>query len=282
MRQNRLAGGPLNRPEHVRGLVLDVLREQAAQDSSEVSCNTIELVFAGRCVVPDEIYHVVFPEEVFVDVFKHVSNAFPTARPFSRSTKRYRFLDMTCEVHGSDKEVRVRRAAVLNCHTSASDSARCEADDHDDDDDEDDEDEEQEDGGRSTREPLARRLSSPAAVLVTSHVCKMPVSSFPCTTDMDDIGYVRTAVVPILRGGACEVRFESRLPDVEARCAPGSSDPVRPLNRVSLGLNLQAMRHIRETDSRAADIAADAAGVVFDVLRRWMERERRSRPAEAH
>ena len=157
--------------------------------------DTIELVLAKRCIIPDRLYDTNLDPLLFGKLFDNVMQAFRSDKVQYRRFKRYKDGDMTYENY-LNKDNRVNRSVVVHCADVTPSS-------------------ESESSFSSSSSPF-RCIGA-----LTSNT-KLPVSAFPCKTELNSVMYVRQAIIPCC-GGRGSVWFESAHPNFMPAAAAATS-----------------------------------------------------------
>lgn len=139
--------------------------------SSGFPTNTVDLVFATKCHLKDRLYEVGCSRDDLQKVYQNVVSCLTGAKVHHSRYKSYRTADLTCENH-ENKDVKVYQTVVHHC------------------------------------EEIQGTTGTPCIVGVAFTRDTLPVSVFPCSTDMADVRYVKTASVCLGARGA-EMHFES-------------------------------------------------------------------------
>lgn len=155
---------------------VDKFVRQSVAESQTAGCNVVEVVFANHAIIPGKLYSIEFKHDEFLILVRRLSACFPNDRPQHRSFKRYSYLDLTCDNY-LNKDVRVHRSTVGNCVTFVQNT------------------------------PTSVDEGWPCIGMTVSRI-KLPVSAFPCRTDLDNVRYMRQTTFN-LEGGAAELRIES-------------------------------------------------------------------------
>lgn len=132
--------------------------------------DTLDLVFASCCHVRDGLYVVGLPREDFLQVHLDVVACLSGARVQHSRYKSYRTADLTCDNY-ENKDIKVHQTIVNNCVELSQ-------------------------GGGAHILGVALTRDT------------LPVSVFPCSTDVADVRYVKLTTVCLGARGA-ELCFES-------------------------------------------------------------------------
>lgn len=138
--------------------------------SNRSPSDTLDLVFAGRRHLHNGLYEVGFPKGDFLQVYMDVVSCLPSARVQHTRFKSYRTVDLTCDNH-ENRDIKVYQTIVNNCAELG-------------------------DG------------PPPHVLGIACTRDTLPVSAFPCSTNVADVRYVKLSTVCLGVRGA-ELCFES-------------------------------------------------------------------------
>lgn len=218
--------------------------EEIIQEGRYPCCNVMEVVFVNKELVEGKLFDVNFDKKVHDSVFQKVLSLFSSEGKFQqRNFKRYSLQDMTCEIH-NNRDIRVQRN---NKHISLPFVGYAER--------------------QTTDEYLG------IATLMNS--ARLPVSAFPCRTDMNDVQYVRQITVPVAEirsnnnhTGILDIRFESICSNIvsplfkEKDTNDISGVRMSTMHKISVLLDLTKCK-----DADNLSKMTDVVRVLLDVIR---------------